>query len=333
VVGAGICHTDLGVVDAATDEMLPIVLGHEGSGVVEQVGPDVSSLSPGDHVVLSYNYDGTCDNCKANIPMHCRQFLPMNLTGYRVDGSTPLSTNGAPVLGSWFGQSSWATYAVANERNCIKVAKELPLELLGPLGCGIQTGAGAVINSLAPKPGSSIAVFAVGSVGQAAILGARVSGCETIIAVDVDDTQLAKARNIGATHTVNSTLVDAVEAIRDLTGGLGAHYTVDCIGIPDVVRSAVESLQMPGTCVTVGYQGIPNEIILNQGDLLFGKTLRGVIEGDGVPGKFIPEMIALYEDGRFPFDTMVEKFPFADINEAIDAVHHHNATKAVLTFD
>ena len=332
VVGAGICHTDLGLMAAPTAEQLPIVLGHEGSGVIEKVGRNVKTLSPGDHVVLSYNFDGTCDNCSSGVPMHCRQFIEVNLTGARADGTTPFAKNGNPVLGSWFGQSSWATYAVANERNCVRVAKDLPLELLGPLGCGIQTGAGAVLNSLRPEPGTSIAVFAVGSVGQAAILGAVVAGCEKIIAVDIDDSQLQKALGLGATHAINSSKSDPVEAIRELTGGLGVHYTVDCIGMAEVVRNAIESLQRPGTCVTVGYQGMPNEIAFDQGDLLFGKTLRGVIEGDGIPAVFIPEMIRLYQDGRFPFDKMIDTYPFSQINEAIEAVHHHQSTKAVLTF-
>ncbi|MGQ4599822.1 zinc-binding dehydrogenase [Nocardia sp. R6R-6] len=333
MVGSGVCHTDLGVIAAPGEGQTPIVLGHEGSGVVEQVGSAVTTLAPGDRVVLSYTSCGTCDNCSKGIPQHCRDFVGLNMVGSRLDGTSPLSSGGTPVLGSWFGQSSWAQRAVVTERNAIKVGDDLPLELLGPLGCGIQTGAGAVLNTLAPEPGSSIAIFGAGSVGLAALLGAKVAECGIIVAVDIQDSRLAKATELGATHTVNSSAVDAAEAIRSITGGLGVNYSVDCIGFPVVVRSALESLQTPGVCATVGFQGVPNEITIDHGQLLFGKSLVGVIEGDAVPSEFIPRMIRLYKQGRFPFDRLIDTFAFSEINKAIEAAHHGDVIKAVLTFD
>ncbi|MGQ4615146.1 zinc-binding dehydrogenase [Nocardia sp. R7R-8] len=333
MVGSGVCHTDLGVIAAPGAGQTPIVLGHEGSGVVEQVGSEVTTLAPGDRVVLTYSSCGKCDNCVNAVPQHCRDFLGLNMVGSRLDGTTPLSKDGAPVLGAWFGQSSWAQHSVVTERNAIKVDDDLPLELLGPLGCGIQTGAGAVLNTLKPRPGSAIAIFGAGSVGLAALLAAKVAGCATIIAVDIQPSRLAKATELGATHTVNSSEVDAAEAIRSITGGLGAHYSVDCIGFAAVVRSALECLQTPGVCATVGFQGIPNEITIDHGQLLFGKSLVGVIEGDSVPSEFIPRMISLYKEGRFPFDKLIDTFSFGDINKAIDAAHHGHVIKAVLTFD
>lgn len=331
IVGSGICHTDLGVI--ADADASPIVLGHEGAGVVETVGEAVTTLAPGDHVVLSYNFCGDCDNCQTRLPMHCRHFIPLNLVGSRLDGSTALSSGSEPVRGHFFGQSSWANHAVANEQNCVKVPRNLPLEILAPLGCGIQTGAGAVLNTLRPEQGSSIAIFGTGSVGLAALLGAVVAGCGTIIAVDVQPARLAKATELGATHTINSTEEDPAERIREITGAAGAHYSVDCIGLPAVVRSALECLQSPGVCATVGFQGIPNEITLDQGHLLFGRSLIGVIEGDAIPGEFVTRMIELYQAGRFPFHKLVDTFDFDRINEAIDAVHRGQVTKAVLTFE
>jgi aryl-alcohol dehydrogenase len=221
---------------------------------------------------------------------------------------------------------------VANEQNCVRVARNLPLELLAPLGCGIQTGAGAVLNTLHPEEGSSIAIFGTGSVGLAALLGAVVAGCGTIIAVDIQPTRLAKATELGATHTINSAEEDVVERIREITGGTGAQYSVDCIGLADVVRSALECLQSPGVCATVGFQGIPNEISFDQGHLLFGRSLIGVIEGDAIPQEFVTRMIDLYQAGKFPFTKLIDTFDFDQINEAIDAVHHGKVTKAVLTF-
>jgi aryl-alcohol dehydrogenase len=331
MVGVGICHTDLGVIAAPADGQTPIVLGHEGSGIVVQTGSAVAAVSAGDRVVLSYAYDGTCDNCESDLPMHCRDFFSLNLSGARADGSSPLSAGGTPILGAWFGQSSWATHAVTSERNCVKVAAGLPLELMGPLGCGLQTGAGAVLNTLRPRPGTSIAIFGVGSVGLAALLAAVAAGCETIIAVDIQDSRLERATQLGATHIINSTVTDPASAIVEITGR-GAHYSVDCIGFSAVVRSALECLQTPGVCASVGFQGIPNEIAIDQGQLLFGKSLVGVVEGDAVPQVFIPQLITLYEQGKFPFDRLIQTFEFEKINEALDAVHHGIVSKAVLTF-
>lgn len=331
IVGSGICHTDLGMIATAEADAAPIVLGHEGSGIVTAVGPEVDSIEPGDHVVLSYNFCAECDNCARSLPMHCRDFVPLNLVGARLDGSSVLSSGGEQIRGHFFGQSSWATYAVANEQNCVRVARNLPLELLAPLGCGIQTGAGAVLNTLHPEEGSSIAIFGTGSVGLAALLGAVVAGCGTIIAVDIQPARLAKATELGATHTINSAEENVVERIREITG-TGAHYSVDCIGLADVVRSALECLQSPGVCATVGFQGIPNEISFDQGHLLFGRSLIGVIEGDAIPQEFVTRMIDLYQAGKFPFTKLIDTFEFDQINEAIDAVHHGKVTKAVLTF-
>lgn len=332
MVGVGVCHTDLGVIATAAPEQLPVVLGHEGSGVVEAVGEGVTSVAPGDHVVLSYNSCHDCDHCERGINVHCRNFVPLNLVGARLDGSSPLSRGDEKVFGHFFGQSSFARHAIASENNTIKVNRDLPLELLGPLGCGVQTGAGAVLNSLNPEEGSSIAVFAAGSVGLSAIMAAVVAGCSTIIAVDPKESRRELATRFGATHTVDPQAVDPVEAIREITGGTGARYSVDCIGLPQVVRQALECLQSYGVCATVGFQGMNNEVTIDQGHLLFGRSLVGVIEGDAVPGDFIPHMIELYLQGRFPFDKLISTFSFEQINEAIDAAHHGEVAKAVLTF-
>jgi aryl-alcohol dehydrogenase len=263
---------------------------------------------------------------------HCRSFVPLNLTGARLDGSSPLSADGENIFGHFFGQSAFAQHVIATQHNAVKVDPAVPLELLGPLGCGVQTGAGAVLNSLNPPQGSSIAIFAAGSVGLSAVLAAVVSGCSTIIAVDPQPERLAFATRLGATHAVNPQEQDPVAAVRDITGGTGAQFSVDCIGLPTVVRQAIECLQSPGVCATVGFQGMSNELTIDQGHLLFGRSLVGVIEGDAVPKTFIPRMIDLHRAGRFPFDQLITTFPFDQINEAIDAAHHGKVVKAVLTF-
>jgi aryl-alcohol dehydrogenase len=332
LVSSGICHTDLGVIAAHQAHDTPIVLGHEGAGIVEAIGAGVTTVAPGAHVVMSYNSCGHCDHCDNALPMHCRQFVELNLTGLRSDGSTNLTADGNPIRGQFFGQSSWAAHAVANENNCVEVDQNLPLELLGPLGCGVQTGAGAVLNTLQPAPGSSIVIFGVGSVGLSALLGAVVAECRTIIAVDLQDSRLQQAVKLGATHTINSATEDVVQRVREITGGFGAQFSVDCIALPTTVRGALECLQSPGVCATVGFQGLPNDITIDQGHLLFGRTLIGVVEGDAIPTQFVPRLIELYQSGRFPFDEFIESFPFERINDALDAVHRGEVTKAVLTF-
>lgn len=332
LVSSGVCHTDLGVIATATDEQMPVVLGHEGAGVVEAVGDDVRGLDAGDHVVLTYNFCGACDNCRGNLMVHCRDFVPLNLVGARLDGSSPFSRDGEKVFGHFFGQSAFSQRVIATGNNVVKVDTSLPLHLLGPLGCGVQTGAGAVLNTLDPKPGSSIVVFAAGSVGLSAVIAAAAVGCSPIIVVDPQQQRLDLARELGATHVINPDDTDPVVAVREITG-TGARYSVECLGLATIVRQALECLQSPGTCVSVGFQGMTNELVLDQGHLLFGRTLVGVIEGDSVPAEFIPRMIELHQQGRFPFDKLISTFPFEQINEAIDAAHHGKVVKAVLTFE
>ncbi|MFJ9380742.1 NAD(P)-dependent alcohol dehydrogenase [Streptomyces sp. NPDC101455] len=331
LVGSGVCHTDLGVVATAVPEQLPIILGHEGSGVVESIGGDVTGLAPGDHVVLSYAYCGECDNCRCGVQMHCRSFMGLNFGGARADGSTAYRAGGDEVHGHFFGQSSWSQYVVTSPRNVVKVDPSLPLEILGPLGCGIQTGAGAVLNTLDPRAGSSLAVFATGSVGLSAVMAAKVAGCGPVIAVDPDPRRRALALELGATHALDPSGEGVVEEINDITKG-GADYSVDCLGLPSVVRRALECLASPGVCASVGFQGVDNDISFNQGHLLFGRTLVGVIEGDADPHAFIPRLLDLFQAGRLPFDRLIQTFPIVKINDAVEAAQQGQVVKAVVTF-
>lgn len=331
IVGAGICHTDLGYATGIVEAPCPLVLGHEGSGVVEAVGAGVTKVAPGDHVVLTFDHCGECSNCQRGRMVHCENFVALNLAPDRLDGSSALSNEAGHVHGHFFGQSSFASHAIASERNAIKVTKDVPLEILGPLGCGVQTGAGTVLNALQPEEGSSIAIFAAGSVGLSALMAAVVAGCSAIMAVDLNPARLDLARELGATHAIDASTENAVERIVQISGG-GADYSVDAIGLPPVVRQAVECLASPGVCGSVGFQGVSNEMTLDQGHLLFGRSLVGVIEGDSIPDQFIPHMIELYQEGRFPFDRLIVRYPFEQINEAVQATHHGDVLKPVLTF-
>ncbi len=303
LVATGVCHTDL--VTAARPVVPGQILGHEGAGVVEEVGGEVGAVEPGDHVVLSYSWCGECANCSRGRMAYCTRFLELNYTGER-----------------FFGQSSFATHTVTTERNVVRVAKDLPFEFLAPLGCGVQTGAGAVLNVLKPQKGESLAVFALGAVGLSAVMAAHIAGCERIVAVDPNPARRALALELGATEAV-----DPAEAPRG-----DMDHAVECIGLPDVVKAAVRSLASPGTCVTLGFQGRRNPVELDQMALMNGRSVRGSIEGDGIPQRFIPELIKYHRQGRLPVERMVSTYAFHEINEAIAASRRGDAVKPVLIF-
>lgn len=321
VVATGMCHTDMVARDQLYDVPLPVVLGHEGSGIVEKVGASVKKVAVGDHVVLTYMWCGHCKPCLHGDLTYCNNFYMLNFGGVREDGS--ISTYKSddkrePIHDHFFGQSSFGTFALVNERNVIKVPKDAPLELLGPLGCGIQTGAGAVMNALKVTPGSSFAAFGGGAVGLSAIMAARVAGATTIIAADVVPSRLALAMELGATHTVNSRETDPVEAVRKITGG-GADFTLESSGRPAVLRQAIDALSVRGTCGIVGAPALGTEASFDvNGVMTTGKRIIGIVEGDSKPDLFIPALVELYTQGRFPFDKLVKFYSLDQINQAAE---------------
>lgn len=330
VVGVGICHTDLIARDQHIPVPLPAVLGHEASGIVERVGAQVRKVKAGDHVVLSFLSCGHCERCEDHEPSYCHQFVPLNFPGVRSDGSTGMRIGAEAVSGRFFGQSSFASHALAHERNVVKVESGVALELLGPLGCGFQTGAGAIMRSLACRAGSSLAIFGCGAVGVAALMGAVVQGCKTIIVVEPQAGRRQLALELGATHVIDPMAGDTAAAIRAIVPS-GVHYAFDSTGIKAVVESAIASLALHGTCGFVAAATPDTTISLNlTAAVLGGYTLKGILEGDSDPDTLIPQLIALYRDGRFPLDKVVKTFALAQINEAVAAQHHGDCIKAVL---
>lgn len=326
IVATGVCHTDAVARDTAIAP-LPAVLGHEGSGIVEKVGESVSTIQPGDHVVLSFAHCGHCENCLTGHPTVCETFNDLNFGGVHNDYTRRLSKNGQE-LSTFFGQSSFGTFAIAHERNVVKVDKDVDLALLGPLGCGIQTGAGTVLNRIRPEFGSTIAIYGAGAVGLSAVMAAKIVGCKTIIAVDVHDSRLELAKELGATHTFNGSKVDVVKEIKAITNG-GTNYAVDTTGVPPVVRQCLQALRPLGTAAIVGVT--PEMSIDVHNDLMAeGKTMMGVIEGDAVPRVFIPQLVEYYKAGQFPFDKLVEFFDFDQINEAFEASKNGSVIKPIL---
>lgn len=314
VVATGVCHTDAVGRDLAVTPY-PVVLGHEGAGVIEEVGANVTGLAVGDHVVMSFAHCGHCANCLTGHPTVCDIFNQLNFGGRMEDGSARLHQGDAD-LSSFFGQSSFGTHAVAHERNVVKVDQEVDLALLGPLGCGIQTGAGTVLNRLKPAFGTSIAVYGCGAVGLSAIMAAKMAGCPRIFAVDIHDNRLELARELGATHAFNGKNVDVVAEVRAASGG-GSHYAVETTGAPPVVRQALNALRPLGTAAIVGVTP-KMELDIHNDLMAEGKGMVGVIEGDSVPRVFIPQLVAAYKAGRFPFDRLVRFYPFAEVAQAFE---------------
>ncbi|WP_201528060.1 NAD(P)-dependent alcohol dehydrogenase [Psychrobacter frigidicola] len=312
IVAVGVCHTDVVARDQGVVPY-PIVLGHEGSGIIETVGEAVTELQVGDHVVLSFAHCGHCTNCLTGHPTVCKTFNDLNFGGAMEDGSHRLAQDGQE-LATFFGQSSFATHAIVKAKNAVKVDPEVDLALLGPLGCGIQTGAGTVLNRLKPEFGSSIVIYGAGAVGLSAVMAAKITGCRHIIAVDIHDNRLSLATELGATHIFNSKNVDVVAEVKKITGA-GSHYAVETTGVPEVVKQSLHALRPLGTVAIVG---VTPEVTLNiQEDLMAeGKSMIGVVEGDSIPKVFIPQLIAYYKAGQFPFDKLTKFYEFDQITQA-----------------
>ena len=328
IVATGVCHTDIRVASRPGGPR-PIVLGHEGSGVIEQVGDGVTDFEPGQPVLMSFGFCGQCAPCRRQAQAYCLQTIPLNFSGLRADGTSPLSQGGELIHGSFFGQSSFATHAVCEARSVIKAPADIPLEMLAPLGCGVQTGAGAIINSLKVTAGRSVAVFGAGSVGLSAIMAARALDAGPIVAVDVNPDRLRLALELGATAAIDPSSSDAAPEIRELTGG-GADFVLNTTDIPAVYLQGVEALGAQGTLGFVTSPSGPLALDLSP-LLLGGRRVQGILQGDSVPRIFIPWLIDLYRQGRFPLERIIQFYPFARIAEAMHDSEAGRAVKPVLT--
>ena len=259
---AGVCHTDITVSGGSFPTPFPVVLGHEGAGVVAALGAGVGTVAVGDHVALSYDSCGRCRSCLVGRPYHCHRFFERNFLACRADGSTSLSAGGDPVHSHFFGQSSFATQAVVAARSVVAIPEDIPFELAAPLGCGVQTGAGTVLNALRPPAGASIAVFGAGAVGLSAVMAARIAAAAPIIAIDLEPSRLALARELGATDTIDARADAPVDAIMGITG-IGVDYAIEASGDTGALRQAVDALAPGGTCALVGAPPFGVEVALD----------------------------------------------------------------------
>lgn len=330
VVASGICQTDLHARDGYFPIPFPAVYGHEGVGVVERVGADVTTVRTGDHVVMFAPSCGACRNCAAQRPAYCLSHLSLKMNGVRADGSSTLRAGVQKLGGSFFQQSCLATHAIATERNLIKVDAGVPLEVLAALPCGVNTGAGAAFNALGARPDMTVAILGVGAVGLAALMAAREAGCSTLIAVDLVHGRLTLARELGATHVLNGAATDLPVQMRAITDGLGVDGIIDTTGAPSMVADMTGALAMPGTYVLVGSVRPGVSAQFDMTTLQNGRILRGCIQGDSRPAEFIPRLVALYRGGRFPIDRLVTYYDLADINQAAADLQSGTTIKPVI---
>ena len=334
IVGVGICHSDISARDGQIPTELPVVLGHEGAGIVERVGAAVTTVKPGDHVVISFATCGDCAPCHNDQKNYCEAFPALNMLGIRLDGSKALNKGDEIISSHFFGQSSFANYALTYESNVVKVRSDAPLEILGPLGCGIQTGAGTFMRAFKCEAGSAVAVAGGGAVGLSGVLGAVVQGCHPIIVIEPHSERRKLALELGATHTIDPVAVDDLStAIRKIAPN-GVKYVLDTTSIQSVLDGLFPALAAGGK---LGIVGIPKDPAMKAefsilSFLLGGYTVKGICEGDADPQEFIPFMVDLYMDGKFPYDKMCKIYDLADINEAVAANSDGSCVKAILRF-
>jgi aryl-alcohol dehydrogenase len=324
ISACGVCHTDLWVQDYSRH--YPIVLGHETSGIIEKTGKGVTGLQPGDPVVLSYTYCGECEACRSGRTYECEHLYDF-FEGLRLDGTSPRSLRGKPVA-ALIGQGGFAAYTVCHKNTVVKVDGGFDLQLLGPLGCGVLTGAGSVLNCLKPAKKKAIAIGGVGCVGLSALMAAKRSGCSPIIAIDRIPGRLEMAKELGATHCINGDETDISAEIKKFCGGV--DYAFDTSGNRRLLDALRIRLNPGASACGVGIGGSMN---LSRKEKEQGKTWEDTTAGWSVPQKLIPRLLAWHKAGKFPFDRMIKVFPFDEINEAFEANRSGSVIKPVVVID
>lgn len=333
IVAAGLCHSDLSVINGDRPRPMPMALGHEAAGVVVGLGPDVTDLELGDHVVMVFMPScGHCRPCSEGRPALCEAGAAANGKGELLHGGSRLSCGGASIH-HHLGCSAFADHAVVSRRSLVKIDKDLPLDEAALFGCAVLTGVGAVVNTAEVKPGQSVAVVGLGGVGLAAVLGAVAAGAFPIVAVDLAEDKLDLARSLGATQTVNAAAPDAAEQIRALTGG-GVDFSFEMAGSPAALDLAVRATRRGGTTVTSSLPRPDRTLALNIAGLVAEeRSIKGSYIGSCVPVRDIPRYIALYRAGKLPVDRLMSAtIALDDINHAFDLLHEAKVVRQVIVF-
>ncbi len=330
MVATGVCHTDLHFVKGDMPQVMPVVLGHEGAGIVEKVGPGVTALQPGDHVVLMVAYScGECRYCVEGQPAMCSAWIGYNMMGTLPNGTKRLH-KGDQEINHFFCQSSFAEYTVVHERTAVKVREDAPLDVVCLLGCGTSTGVGAVINRSGMRAGESMVIYGCGGVGLSAVMAAKLSGAGKLIAVDMLDMKLEKAKELGADYVINASQENPQERIMEITGG-GADYAIESIGNVNVIAQAFGSIHSGGKCIVAGMAPFGDMISIAGFEFLLGKTITGTLQGNIRAQTDVPRYVDLYMMGKLPIDKLITRYYSLDrINEAFEALEKGEVIKSII---
>lgn len=334
IAAAGLCHSDLSIINGDRPRRTPIVLGHEAAGVVEALGEGVTDLEPGDHVILVFVAScGHCDPCSEGRPVLCEPAAAANVAGTLLGGGKRLSYQGE-TIDHFIGVSAFAEYAVLSRRSLQKIDKELPLEIAALFGCAVMTGVGAVVNTAQVRPGQSVAVVGLGGVGLSALMGAVAAGASRVVAVDLADDKLVLAKALGATDVINAGAANAVEQLRELTGG-GVDHALEMVGSAKALEFAYKVTRRGGMTVTVGLPASSQNLMTPVWHLVAEeRTLKGSYLGSCVPRRDIGRFVSLYRNGRLPVDQLLTgRLPLEQINEGFDRLHRGEAIRQVIVMN
>jgi len=333
IAAAGLCHSDLSVIDGSRPRVMPMVLGHEASGIVRERGAGVTAFEIGDHVVFSYvPICGRCAMCMAGRASLCENGMKANVAGTLLTGSRRFSRKGQ-TFNHHLGVSGYSKYTVCAQESLVKLPKELPLGKAALFGCAVMTGVGAIVNTAKVSPGQSVAVFGMGGVGLCAILGAKLAGANPIVAVDVLDEKLALAKQLGATHAVNGKTGDVPAQIKEATNG-GVDFAFEAVGSEIVLKQAYEATRRGGQTVCVGLPHPSKQFALSPVSLVAEeRILRGSYMGSCVPARDVPRFIDLHMKGKLAVDALVSKsIKLEEVNVAFDALATGSVVRQVITF-
>lgn len=336
VLGAGLCHSDLSVINGSLYPKLlhPMILGHEASGIVREVGPEVHEFQVDDHVVFSFQPTcGHCHYCQIGRPVLCINGRVANNNGTLLTGATRFRTLDGRRISHFIGVSSFSRYTVAAEGSLVKIEKDVPLEKAALFGCGVTTGVGAVINTARVAPGESVVIFGLGGVGLSAVMGAKLAGAYPIIAVDMLTSKFELAKRLGADFTVPAGADDPVAVIRDLTHG-GAEYAFDAVGNTNVLTQAFKATAPGGRIICIGIPPSDRFISLHAASIvLMEKVIQGSLMGSAVPRRDIPRLIQLYLAGKLPLDELLSPSVTLDeINTGFDRLAQGSVIRQLINF-